>query len=187
MFDLSLYAIVLLAHITAGFYLVGGAFFAPRIRQAIVAAPSVDALRTWLGFARAATAANPPVALVLLATGVYLGSAGWWSTGWFYVALAAWIVNCALAIGVIGRTAAALGQAAAAAPHGPVGANLDTLRRSRAWDLAEQVMRANDLGMLYVMYMKPTVLEAVLVIAVILAAGLALHAGFTRRHAPAAA
>jgi hypothetical protein len=187
MFDLSFDALVLLAHVTAGFYLVGGAFFAPHIRRAILGAPSVDALLAWLGFARKATAANPPVALALLASGIYLGSAGWWSTGWFYVALAAWVVNCVLAIGVIGRGASALAQAASRAPQGPVGADLDALRRSRAWDVAGQVMRANDIGMLYVMYVKPTVLEACLVIAVVLAVGFALHAGRARRQAPAAA
>lgn len=186
MFDVSLATAILLAHVVAGVLLVGSSIFSSFIRRALVTAPSVESLLMWLDFGRRATAANLPIALVLLASGIYLGSTGWWSQGWFYVAAGAWVVNATLAGLVLKRSAVALAKAAARVGRGPVGPDLEALRRSRAWELAEQTMRANDIGMLYVMYMKPSVLESLLVIGAVLAASLAWHALREKSHAHAA-
>jgi hypothetical protein len=43
--------------------------------------------------------ANPAAAFILLGTGVYLGSAGWWTQAWFHVSLAAWLANSLLVSG----------------------------------------------------------------------------------------
>jgi hypothetical protein len=162
MFDLSFYAIALLAHVVAGTVLVGSTMFAPLVHRSILAADSFATLRMWLDLDRRASRANPPIAMVLLATGIYLGSAGFWSMAWFYVAVAAWVLNCALAIAVVDRTAAAV-RAAAGTREGAIDAKVDALRRSRTWGLAHEIMGGSDLAMLYVMFVKPGLAESIVV------------------------
>lgn len=178
MFDLSLYSIALLVHVTAGVVLIGSSLFAPITRRAILSTSSIEALRDWLDFARRSVRANPPAALALLLTGLYLGANGWWSQPWFFVAIAAWLVNVLLAVLVLQRRAMVLGQAAGRAATGPIDAAVDALRRAPSWDTAEDVMLANDLAMIYLMFIKPSLAESCLVVG----AG-ALYAGLraTRR------
>jgi hypothetical protein len=106
-----------------------------------------------------------------LGTGLFLGSSGWWSQAWFWVALASWLANSALAAAVIQRLGRALGRATAAAGEGPVTGEIDRLRRSPAWDVAGDAMLANDLAILYVMLDKPGLAGA---LALLAAAQLAL-------------
>jgi len=185
MFDLSLDNVILLVHIIAGVLLVGSSAFAPQVAGALRRAPNVESLLMCLDFGRRTSAANPALAFVLLGTGIYLGSAGWWSTGWFWVAAVSWVVNSALAAGVVQRSAAALAKAAARVGHGPVTAELDAMRRARAWDIAEQVMLASDVGVLYAMFVKPSALEAMFVIAGIFAVVFGWHAARSARRAAA--
>ncbi|MFO7691934.1 MAG: hypothetical protein R6V57_02495 [Vicinamibacterales bacterium] len=170
MFDLSLYSVVLLVHIASAIVLVSSALFAPLTRHAVLRAPTLDRLRDWLDFLRRSGRANPPAAMLLLGSGVYLGSAGWWSQPWFYVALGAWAANLLLATRAVKPSAIALARAAASAGDGPVGPDVDRLRRSRRWELGEGIMRGNDVAMLYVMFVKPSAAESLLVVAL---AGLA--------------
>mgnify|MGYP001766972047 CR=1 FL=1 len=169
MFDLSLYSVVLLVHIASAIVLVGSALFAPLTRHAILRASTVDRVLDWLDFLRRSARANPPAAMVLLASGLYLGSEGWWSQPWFYVALGAWVANFSLATFAVKPSVIALARAAAGAGSGPVGAEIDRLRRSRRWEVAEGLMRGNDLAMMYVMFVKPSAAESLVVVA---AAGL---------------
>lgn len=164
MFDLSMYSIALLLHVTAGIMLISSSLFAPLTRRAILSASSIEALRGWLDFARRSVRANPPAALVLLLTGLYLGANGWWSQAWFLVAIAAWVVNVLLAVLVLQRRAMALGQAAGRAAAGPIDDAIDALRRTPSWDVAEDVMLANDLAMIYLMFIKPSLAESCLVV-----------------------
>jgi hypothetical protein len=175
-FNLSLYALALLVHVVGGCMLIGSTLSTPLIRRSILAAPTLGLVRTWLDFARRAGRLNPAAAFAVLGTGIYLGSAGFWTQGWFWVALAAWLANTLLAVLVVDRTASAL-AAAAGSREGAIDAPVDAIRRSRAWELAEPVMRANDLGMLYVMFVKPSAIECVLV----LAGAIALSIGADRR------
>ncbi len=163
MFELNTYSLVLLAHVGGAVVLVASSLWAPLVHRAILAAESFAALRSWLHFARSSSRVNPLAALVVLGTGVYLGASGWWSQAWFYVALAAWLANSVLAGAVVGRTAAALG-AAAASGEGPVTGAVDALRRTPSWPIAEAIVRANDLTMLYVMFVKPSLAECFLVL-----------------------
>lgn len=164
MFDLSPYSIVLLLHVTAGIVLISSSLFAPLTRHAILSSTSIEALRGWLDFARRSVRANPPASLVLLLTGLYLGANGWWSQPWFFVAIAAWLVNVLLAVLVLQRRAMALGQAAGRAGTGPIDAAIDALRRAPSWDVAAEIMLANDLAMIYLMFMKPSLAESCLVV-----------------------
>ena len=176
MFDLNAYSLALLVHVAAATILVGSSMFEPLVRRSVLSSDSVRELRLWLGLARRAARLNPIAALAVLGTGLYLGSAGWWDTGWFRVALGLWLLNSALAVAVVKRSASALGSAAARAGDGPISGELDALRRVPAWTVAAETMRASDLSMLYVMFQKPSALEACLVAALTVTAfvGLAL-------------
>jgi len=181
MFDLSLYSVVLLVHIASAIVLVGSALFAPLTRHAILRAPTVNRLGDWLDFLHRSVRANPPAAMVLLASGLYLGSAGWWSQPWFYVALGAWVANFSCATFVVKPSVVALARAAAGAGSGPVGPAVDGLRRSLRWEIAEGVMRGNDMAMLYVMFVKPSAAESLLVVAAASVASLGIEWVLTRR------
>jgi hypothetical protein len=172
----SLYQIALFIHVIAAFVLIGSSLSAPLLRGAIRAAQSVPELQRWLAYSQRAGRANPPAAMVLLATGIYLGSAGWWTTGWFYVSVAAWVANMVLAVLVVKRTEAAV----AAAPEMEAA---DRARRSLAWDMAEASMLANDFAIVWVMLNKPTLVEsmAALVIAHLFVAAFELARGRAQR------
>ena len=165
MFDLSVYAWALLAHVTAGSVLIGSSMVAVPVRRAAVGASSLDPLRMWLDFGRRSARANPIAAFVLLATGIYLGSSGWWTEPWFYVAAATWVINSSLAVLIVNPTAGTLGAAAARATGPEIPPDVAVLLRSTAWPIAEAIMRANDLVMLYVMFNKPSLAESCLVVA----------------------
>jgi len=164
MMTLSLYSVLVFVHVASAMVLVGHSLGAPLVQVMMREARTLPALRAWLEFARRSARWNPPAALVLLFSGVYLGaSTGWWRQGWFLVALAAWIVNAALAARVLKPAAAALGQAAALAGDGPVPDSLDRLRNGARWSAA-RVMLANDLVILYVMIDKPSTAGCVLLV-----------------------
>lgn len=181
MFDLSTYSVVLLVHILSGVFLIGSSLFTPLTRREIASARTLDRLREWLGFAARSTRANGPAAMILLATGVYLGSSGWWSQAWFYVAVGVWFTSLALATLVVKPAAVALGRAAVAAGDGPVTGAVDTLRRSPRWEAGEGLMLGNDLAMLYVMFVKPSLAESLLVVGVAGAACVGLVSALASR------
>lgn len=165
MLNLSAYSIAILLHLAAAVVLVGGSVFSMHVRRAILDASSVGALRAWLGFARRSSAANPLAALVLLGTGIYLGSRGWWAHPWFYVALAAWLANALLAGQVLKPAGMAMGSAlAGVADDAPVEGLVDALRRSPGWRVAGAVMLASDMAMLFLMVQKPPLIESLAVV-----------------------
>ena len=186
MVNLSAYSIAILLHLAAATFLVGGSVFSLHVRRAILEASSVGALRAWLGFARRSSAANPIAALVLLGTGLYLGSRGWWAHPWFHVALAAWLVNAMLAGRVLKPASMAMGAAMAGAPaDAPVDGQVDMLRRSPGWRVAGALMLASDMAMLFLMVQKPSLVESLAVVlgAVTIGGGFALVRA--RRSSPA--
>lgn len=164
MFDIDVYSVVLLAHVSAAIALVSSGLFAPLVRRALIAAPSMDGVRLWLDFGRRAARANPAVSLAVLATGIYLGSAGWWSQPWFFVAGATWLANALVATLVVKRAAAATAAAAARTQGGAVTPEVDALRRSRAWTFGMDVLLASDFSLLYLMFNKPGLIESLLVV-----------------------
>jgi pimeloyl-ACP methyl ester carboxylesterase len=163
--DLSVYPMVLFAHVLAAVFLVGHSLGAPLILRYIRTAPSCSALRTWLEFAHNASKWNLLVALVLLGSGIYLGSIGWWTQPWFYVAAGAWVANSVLAKAGIERTTVAMALAAARAVDDRVPAEADRLRQSAGWRLALAGMIGNNLAILYVMFNKPTLAASLAVVA----------------------
>jgi uncharacterized membrane protein len=176
-----------LVHIAAGTLLVGGSFFAPHVRRAIRSASTVEELRAWLDLARRASRTTPLIAMTVLATGVYLGSAGWWTQSWFFLSLAVWLVNSLLAVLVVQRAATTLARAAGQTGGGPVNDELERLRSAPDWDRAEEIMRACDLAMIYIMVLKPSLIESSVVLVGLVIAFLGIQAVRVRRPPRAAA
>ena len=117
-------------------------------------AASVDRARQLLLVTRRITRWDPAAAVVVLASGVYLGAAGWWTEGWFYLSIAAWIANLLLAVFIVDRLRAAW-LLATEHPDGPELLALDAGRRSARWNGALASMGANDVAMIFLMVMKP--------------------------------
>lgn len=160
----SLYEIVVFLHVAVAFALVGGSLSAPLLRGAIRAAGSPAEMKQWIGLARRATRLNPAAALIVLATGVWLGSQGWWSAGWFYVSIGAWLANSLLAVLVVNRTEETLETAADA---GWTLEALDPIRLAAKWDVATASMLANDFALIWIMMQKPSTTASIAVLAAV--------------------
>jgi len=177
---MSLHVAVLFLHVVAALVLVGHSLGTPLVLAAIRDAPTTAALLPWLRFAHHSARVNPFAAIVLLATGIQLGS-GRWDEGWLLVSCALYVVNSALAVGVVkgtGQRVAALALADAGAAVSPA---LDTLRRSPRWALAADALIATGLATLFLMVAQPGLLASVAVAVGANAAMLGLRAIQGRR------
>lgn len=176
--ELSVYSSVLFVHAVSALILFASGIFAPLTLRMIRGARTLAELKTWVAFEQQSTKWNPLAALALLGTGIYLGSFGWWTQPWFFVSVAAWIVSCALAVAIVGRTTGTL-DAAKGPGEAPVPAALDALRWSKAWTAANGALLANDLAMLYVMFNKPDLIGSIALVVVANAVAVAV---FLMRH-----
>ncbi len=183
MLDLSAYASVLLVHVVSGVFLVGSSVFAPVPRMLALEAPTLPELRAHVTAGHHASKWNPLAAVVLLASGVYLGWYGWWTQPWFFVALAAWLASTVLAVAVIRPIEGALSHAAQATGEWMIPPDADVLRRSRGWTVALASMLATDVSMLPVMYLKPGWTGGLVIVGVanVLASGALLSLHHARR------
>ncbi|GMV47038.1 MAG: hypothetical protein AMXMBFR66_24360 [Pseudomonadota bacterium] len=147
--------LVLYLHVAAAVVLVGATVASRLAERGVSDAPDLAALRGALDVGRRTGRANPLLALVLLASGLYLGRAGLWSAPWFWLAFATWFANLVLAARVVVPARRALGAAAAQAGEGAVPTQVDALRRARAPAIAHDVMIGLDLGTLMLMLARP--------------------------------
>lgn len=164
MFDISPYAAALFIHLAAAIVLVGGTLMAPFAAAAMRGAASTSELRRWLEFTGRVHRWTPASAFVLLASGVYLGAAGWWTQGWFYVSIGAWVANSLLAILIVNASERAMRSAIEQAGEGPVHGEVERLRSSPRVSRVHWMMVANDFTILYVMVQKPGWLECLLLL-----------------------
>lgn len=162
MSEMSLYTWMLFVHVASAMVLIGVSVVMPAVRTATLKAATLAELRGLLDFSRRAHRWNPLAAFVLLGTGIYLGSIGWWTQPWFHVAVGAWVMNALLAGAVVERSARQLGAAAVAAGDGPIPRHIDALRLARAPRIAHGLMTANDAAILYLMFQKPGLPESLL-------------------------
>jgi hypothetical protein len=181
---MTVHALVLFAHVVAATVLVGGSLVAPFARHAIRDAPTLGALRPWLSFVRNSTRLHPLAALVLLASGVYL-AAGRWSEGWLPVSTALFVVTSLVAVKAVGARGERIAALAASAGEGPIGPDIDALRRSAAWGVAGDVLVANDLAALFLMSVQPGLLASIA--AVVVSNGVVAALRAVRGGAPAPA
>lgn len=170
---MSLYSVVIFIHVLAAAVLIGSGVASPLLRGAVRNASTKSALLGWLGYARQAGSINPMAAMVLLASGIYLGTQGWWKAGWFMVGVAVWVANLLLASQMIQKLAQRIGQTAASLPGEALSREVDELRWTARWDVAAEIMLANDLATLFIMTNKTGLLES---IAIVLLANAALVA-----------
>jgi hypothetical protein len=175
MLNISMYSVALFIHISSAIALIGGSLVAPHIRTLIAETSSVAELKTALLLARRAGRFNPLLALTLLATGLYMGSLGWWRQPWFLVAFAGWWVNFLLAKLVVKRTVAAIAQAVFQKREG-LSERVDWLRRSPRWTIAARLMLGVDFSLLYLMLNKPGLTGSLSVVAVAVTALMGLRA-----------
>lgn len=152
---MQLYATLVFVHVLAAVVLVGSSFLFPFTRAALRGAGTVEELRGWLRFAGRLAAVDPICALGVLATGVYLGSQGWWTYPWFWVAVGLFLINGGLAARALHGAAGELEAGANAAGRGPVPERIDALRWSARFDVPGDVLLANDVSLLFIMITKP--------------------------------
>lgn len=176
--------LVLYLHIASATALMGATLASRLAEHTMRSAPDLATLRGALAVVQRTTRFNPPLALILLITGAYLGQEGWWSTAWFWVAVATWFANLVLAVRLVVPGHRTLGMAADQAGHGPVPPAIDALRRAVVPAVALDVMIGLDFGTLLIMVLKPGAATAWLW--PLLAVGLGCAIRFARRaHASA--
>lgn len=151
-----MYTAILMVHIAAAFLLVGRSLAVPTIAGGIERAESPAALRLLLSLLHQVSRFNPIAALVLLASGLYLGTAGFWRTGWFWVAVTLWVVNAAVVNAVVKPHLTQFKDA-------PWGAETEALLQARGWKGGIYTMLANDLATLFLMFATPSLPVAVAV------------------------
>jgi hypothetical protein len=153
---MNLYLLILFVHVAAAVALVSGSVIgSPAVRRAVRRARTTDDIRAVVAVGRPLLVLEPVAALLVLGSGLYLTSAlRFWTLGWVQVAMAAWLVNAAVAAALvkpaIGRVAAGV-----AATAGVVGEGLHALRWSPRWSAGGDVLLANDAAILFLMVAKP--------------------------------
>lgn len=146
---------VLFLHMASAALLMGSTLASRMAEHAVRGAPDLATLRGSLDVVQRTTRFNPVLALILLISGAYLGQEGWWSTMWFWVAVATWFSNLLLAVRFVVPGHRSLGIAAAQAGNGSVPTAIDALRRAMVPAVALDVMIGLDFGTLLIMIVKP--------------------------------
>lgn len=158
---MSIHTSVLFLHILAGAVLLGTSLLDVLLRGQLRGARDMASLERLTALLQRAARVSPAAPLVLLITGSYLASAGFWSAPWVWAAVVLFVVSSALAVGVVGREAGRLNAVAASAGQEPVTAEADLLRWSPRWEIAANVLLANDLVALFLMTNKPGLLGSI--------------------------
>ena len=171
---MSAYSLVLFVHVLGAL----GLFVTTGIGQLVLArlrrARTVAQAREWLEVAQGVAKVEPLVALVLLGAGLYLTATAWgWRVAWIDVALGGLLAVVVIGSAVGGPRVAARTRAAAEAPDGPVPAELRArLDDPVLWTLA-RATAALELGIVFLMVVKPGLLGSLTALGVALALGLA--------------
>jgi len=184
---MNAYPMVLVLHILSATVLVGGsAVAAPLVRVGARRARTYEELRTVLALGAPLRVINPAAALGLLATGTYLATLlHFWELGWVEVGATIWVASVLIAARVVGPHMARLG-AATVGRDGPVADAAQELRWSTRWTVASGALFANDVAVILIMVLKPTLGASLLVLAaanLVVQAGLGLASAWrTRTH-----
>lgn len=163
---MTVYSVVLFAHVLSGVALVGGAFFSVQARNALRSARSAEAIRAWAGLVLHSTRLSPLWAMVLLGSGIYLGLDGYWTAGWFYVSCALWLLNSVWAAHALKRHALQLEAALGTGKDRATDGALEGVRRSSRWEIVADIHLANDVVGLYLMLEKPDLLPSLVAVAI---------------------
>jgi hypothetical protein len=153
---MSWYTGVVFVHVVTAILLVGSTLLAPFMAASVRRADTVQRLRDAADLFQSISKAVGRAAPVTLLSGLYLAFAGdWWGSGWVEVSLALFALAGVGAFGVLDPWTARLVAAAEAAPDGPVGAELDAVRRERRPAAIEAFLLPGDLTIVFLMTNKP--------------------------------
>ena len=182
-----IYELVVFVHVAAAVALLSGSIVgSPAVRAAVRRSRTTQEVRAYLAIGRPLQVLEPLSAVTVLASGIYLTSvANFWSLGWVQLAVAAWLMNAAVAVAMVKPAMKAVAEQAAMAPDGRVEHHLDALRWSRYWSLGGDLLLANDAAMLWLMTLQPDFAGSLLAVAVailVVGGGRAIRSGLARHH-----
>ena len=146
---------VVFLHVASAALLMGGAVASRLAERAVGAANDLATLRGALDVLRRMSRINPALALLLLASGAWLGRHGMWATPWFLLAVASWFANLILVARFVLPHQRTLGMAVDRASEGPVPPAVDAQRSASAPAYAHDAMIGLDFGVLVLMIVKP--------------------------------
>lgn len=169
---MSLYPYALFLHIVA----VLGLFIATGVEWTTLfgvrSAKNVAQVRQFMNVVAAFELVFPVAALLIMVAGLYMTFTVWgWSHGWISVSLLALILMGILGPTINARRMKAIYASARATPDGPVPASLKKLINNRVLWTSVMAMSFVDLGIIYLMTIKPGWIETIVVMIVAAAAG----------------
>jgi len=164
---MSLYPFALFLHIVA----VLGLFIATGIEWTTLfgvrSAKNVAQVRQFMNVNTAFELVFPVAALLILVAGLYMTFTVWgWSQAWINVSLLALISMGILGPTINARRMKAIHISAELTPDGPVPASLKKQINNRVLWTTVQAMSFADLGIIYLMTIKPGWIESIVVIIV---------------------
>jgi predicted integral membrane protein DUF2269 len=170
-----MYNIVLFLHVLGFGGLAWGIglqlVFAARVNRA----RSVQDVRAAMGIIQPVVRIFPPASGLIILTGIYMVIDSWsWEAGWPGIALLGVILLSVTGSVVLGRRATKLGEAAAAAPDGPLGADVAALAYDRVMHIFLWLNLTLVVAIVYMMTNKPGVLGSLLAVVVAALAAVAI-------------
>lgn len=153
---MSFYSSALFVHVIFAILLVSGGIYTHLAMALVPRARSVDGVRSHVMWLHAFAKATPPLAGVVLASGVYMAFAGsWWGAGWPIVSLVLFALGGAAASLLIDRRVARLRASLDEMPDGPVTAEIGVRLVDPTLRLAGSVLVGADLAIVFLMTNKP--------------------------------
>jgi hypothetical protein len=135
-------------------------------------ATTVEQVRTWIRVPTELGLVGMVAMVMLLAAGVYMMITVWGGKAWILVSLGALVPMSILGMAVSKRRMAAI-ERAPAAEHGTISPDLHPLLRDPLLRLSMQTRVAIALGIVFLMTIKPGLIESLLTIGVATIVGLA--------------
>lgn len=181
---MTLYGFALFVHVVFAILLVGGSAYAHLSIGLVRRARTVEGLRSHVATLHAIVKASMPIAMVVLAAGLYLAFAGdWWGAGWPVVSLVLFALGGAAAGGIIDPRVAAMRDRLDERTDGPVTDDLRAALADRTLTIVSWALGGADLAIVFLMTNKPGWAGSVAVGAVGIALGLAVAMRELGQHA----
>lgn len=153
---MDLYHVVLFAHIIGAVIVVGSGFFFPPVIAGAARATSLSSFREWGGVIQKMSKITGAAAAVILLSGLYMGiTTSRFDEGWIVVSLVLFVINGALAGGLLSKHWNELMAKAEEAGDGPVPAEVRALTLSPRMHLIESISLGNDIVIVFLMTNQP--------------------------------
>jgi uncharacterized membrane protein len=165
---MSFYTLIVFVHIAAGVLLLSTSIVGdPLVRAGVRRTRARQDLRAFLELGRSMSLIAPMAALLVLASGAYLATAGhFWTLGWIQVSSALWILNGVVVLTVVRPALRRLEAKATESGPSLVDAELDELRRARGWSWGLDLVATNDAAVLALMTLRPSLGGSILLVLV---------------------